>query len=153
MSKFSLQRVLELKERREQAVAAKLAEARAAAEAAREAEATLASMRNARSQYEADDGPAGVSVGQMQNASYVRSRLDQWLDEAREAVRAADARVNLCLADFSVASRDRSALDRLKLRKLEAAALAEADAERKVMDGIALSRYFRSDDPSAAGDK
>ena len=153
MAKFSLQRVLELKERREQAEAMKLSEARTAAEAARSAEAAIEALRRARGAGEDDAAPASVSIGQMQNASYVRERLDQWLAEARTAVREADARVNACLAEFTVASRERTALDRLKLRKLEAAAVVESEAERKVMDGIALSRYFRSDKSSAGGDK
>jgi flagellar protein FliJ len=150
MKKFTLQRVLELKERREQASAVRLAEARTAAEAAREGQALVERLRVA-------GGAAGVAaggrrtVGQLQNASYLMQRLDQRIDDARLVVQAAEARVHTCFAEFALASRERRVLDRLRERKLDELQAAEMEMEQKTMDDVALSRFTRAARPGQGG--
>lgn len=143
--KFSLQRVLELKERREQATALRLAQARAAAEAAKETEKAIESVRAAGVSQRSVVGSGAVAVGQLQNAAYVIDRLDQKLEEARTALRQADAQVQERLSEFTDATRERQVLDRLKEKKREAALLEQSDLDRKTMDAIALSRFVRTD--------
>ncbi|MEX0912213.1 MAG: flagellar export protein FliJ [Gemmatimonadota bacterium] len=140
---FSLQRVLELKERREQATAQRLAAARQAAEAAREALDLLADQRRRGEAQRAEIGGVIATVGQLQNASYVLDRLDQRLEEAATAAREAEAHVNVCFAEFTIASRERQMLDRLKERKAAAATAEEAALDRKTMDAVALTRFTR----------
>ncbi|MEX2582210.1 MAG: flagellar export protein FliJ [Gemmatimonadota bacterium] len=146
--KFSLQRVLELKERREQTTALRLAEARMAAETAKETEEAIESLRASGVSKRAAVGGGFIAVGQLQNAAYLIDRLDQKLEEARTAYRHADAQVKERLTEFTDASRERQVLDRLKEKKRDAALLEQADLDRKTMDAIALSRFVRTDKPS-----
>lgn len=141
--RFSLQRILELKERKEQAVAIRLADARTAAERARELEEEIDRLKQDSIERRMGAPGAGATVGQLQNTSFVIEKLEQQLTEARTAVRQADVQVNAVLAEFSIATRERQVLDRLKEKKREAAMLEAADADRKTMDDIALSRFGR----------
>ncbi len=138
---FRLQRVLELKERREQASATRLAEARTRAEDARAAEQELEALREGG----AARWPiaAKVTVGQMQNLGFVLGQLDARIDAARAAVRQADEVVEERRVEFGVAARERNALDRLRQKAADAALRAALDADRKKMDEIALTRFFR----------
>jgi flagellar export protein FliJ len=139
-----LQRVLEIRERKEQASAARLADARNAADAARGTETLFAKLRQEGAERRMGMPGSVPTVGQLQNTNYVLQRLDQQLEEARTLVRQADLKVNTCLAEFNVATRDRQVIDRLKERKLEEAMLEEADLDRKTMDAVALTRFFRN---------
>ena len=73
------------------------------------------------------------------------AELDQQIEESRMLVSQADKKVDACLAEFNVATRDRQVIDRLKERKLEEAMLQEADVDRKTMDAVALTRFFRKE--------
>lgn len=149
MQKFSLQRVLDLKKRREEATAIRLAEARSGADEARLSEATLNAQRL---QIAERSGHGAVTVGQLRNASYVIEKLDEQLDHARKAVRSADAQVKACLNDFTAALQERRVLDRLKEKRMEAANAEELRLDQSTMDGIALSRFFRSETREAQGE-
>jgi flagellar protein FliJ len=142
---FRLQRILELKERKEQAAAARLAEARLAADAARRTENAIVSMREVGVSRRSAAQRAPARIGDLQNISFMIERLEQHLEEVRSAVRKADAQVDACVTDFTEASRERRVLDRLKEKKLEAAFLELADADRKKMDDVALSRFVQSE--------
>lgn len=149
MAAFSLQRVLDLKKRREETVAIKLAEARAAADAARRSEASLEAQREAGTRSRVT---TGVAVGQLQNASYVIEQLDQRLADARDAVKSADATVDARLAEFTTALQERRVLDRLKEKRMEEYLALEAKVDLSTMDAIALTRFVRSDNSDGEGE-
>lgn len=152
--RFSLQRILELKERKEQAAAARLAEARTAAVAVRRAEHAIVSMREVGvSRRSAAAQRAHARIGDLQNLSFILERLEQHLDEVRAAVKKADAQVDAAVTDFTEASKERQVLDRLKEKKLEAALLEQADADRKRMDDLALSRFVQNEKASKGSEE
>ena len=151
MAKFSLQRVLELKERRELAKALVLADARNAADRARQTEAAIREIREESDAQRLAVMTTVTTVGLLRNASYMTEQLDQQLEMARTVVRAADSKVDICLSDFMLALQERRALDRLKEKRMEAASVEEEKAEQSTTDEIALSRFVRSeggDEPS-----
>jgi flagellar export protein FliJ len=143
MPKFSLQRVLELRERKEQAVAARLTAARSDAEAARASAAEFETLRERGGAQRMAAQRTTATVGQLQNATYVLERLDQQLAAARAAARIADAQVDACQAEFTVASQERRILDRLKERRIESAIAEEIQEDRRTMDGVAVIRFAR----------
>jgi flagellar protein FliJ len=152
MTKFSLQRVLDLKEHAEQAVAVRLKEARAGADAARRQEEAIEARREAVARQRMDAHSQASTVGHLQNVSYVLEQLERQLREAQGAVRSADARVSQCLAEYHAASRERKVLDRLRERHQEAAQAEAVQADRKTMDGVALSRFTRGEGTAAKGE-
>lgn len=150
MAAFSLQRLLELKKRREEMMGAELAAARAAEERARRSESEIRELRAA-----AAHGRLGghtVTVGQLQNSSLVVESLDRQLDQASEEVRAARRRVNDCLLDFRTAFQERRVLDRLKEKKMEEAATEEIRLDQSTMDEIALTRFGRNETETSRGE-
>lgn len=151
--RFSLQRILELRERKEQAVAIRLASARSTAEKARELEEEIQRLRVDGIERRMGTPGSASTVGQLQNTSFVIEQLEQQLTEARTAVRQADGQVNAVLAEFSVATRERQVLDRLKEKKREAAMLEAADADRKTMDAVALTRFGRRSQNNNGGNE
>ena len=147
---FRLQRILELKERREQTSALRLAEARDGASAARTIETELEALR--RGAAIGSVPVARVTVGQMQNAGFLLGRIDDHLTAARAAVRKADDVVDERLADFAEATRERQVLGRLRDRKVDEALQAVAAEDRRKMDEIALTRFIRAAAPESGGD-
>jgi flagellar protein FliJ len=141
--KFPLQRILELKAKREQTLAVQLAEAREGADQARHERDRLAAERIEGGQQAA--GPRNATAGERQTAALLLERLDWRLQSAREAARQAEANVARTLGAFSVASRERRILDRLRDRHLLGWQAAEVQADRKAMDSIALSRFKPTD--------
>ena len=121
MPRFSLQRVLELRERKEQSLAIRLAHARSRAEEVRKFAASIEAMRR-ESEAQMRAGAATVTTaGSIQNASFVIARLDEQLMQARNAMETAEAEVQACLTEFTVALQERQVLDRLKEKRLGAA--------------------------------
>lgn len=151
MAKFSLQRVLELRERREQALAIRLTEARTRAEEARIETAAIESLRETSDAQWQEASTSIRTVGAMQNATYVRAQLDQQLEEARELVRTAEAEVAARLSEFTIALQERRVLDRLKEKRMEATNLEEGRADQAATDEIALSRFARREPAGAGG--
>ena len=149
MAAFSLQRVLDLKKRREESVAIKLAQARAAADEARASEAQLEAQREEGIRSRTT---ASVAVGHLQNASYVIEQIDGRLADARDAVKSADAAVHARLAEFTTALQERRVLDRLKEKRMEEFLAIEAKADLTSMDAIALTRFVRSENSDAEGE-
>ena len=151
--RFSLQRILELRERKEQAVAIRLTSARSAAESARELEEEIESLKRDGMERRMGSPGSASTVGELQNTSYLIGQLEQQLMQARTAVKQADGQVNAVLAEFTIATRERQVLDRLKEKKREAAMLEAADADRKTMDAIALSRFGRRSQTNNGSDE
>lgn len=143
MFRFRLQRVLELREEHEQAMARELASARDAADAARREEEALAAVRDSsRAQLHAAHAET-PRVGHLHQLGFVLQSLDQRVQSATESVQAADVVVDAAQGALVDAARDRRVLDRLKERHAEAWRAEEAQKDRLQMDEIALGRFGR----------
>ena len=142
MFKFSLQRVLELKARREQAAAIELARTRAAAdEARREHEALEAARAEGMRQMATGARP---TVGDLQNAGYLLQRLEERIAMAQNVALKAENVAAATLGSFTIASQERRVLDRLRERHLGNWQAEQVQMDRKAMDDIALSRFTQS---------
>lgn len=152
MFKFRLQRVLELREKAEQAKARALASAQDAAEVAHKERAALATL-HAESRASIDDAQrAEPRIGHLQQLGYVLQSLDERLETAGESVRAADDMVVNARKSLEGAARDRRVLDRLKGRHVEQWRNEETQKDRIGMDEIALARFSRSADAKKSDD-
>jgi flagellar FliJ protein len=140
MFRFRLQRVLELRERRERDAATALTRARDAAEAARRSAEALAA---ARAELAAGDrgAGAGVPVGALHNLAFLLDRMDAQVAHAGAAVRAAEGTVGEREGALRDAFRDRRTIDRLRERHLDAWRAGAAAADRQLMDELALARF------------
>ena len=141
MFRFRLQKVLQLREEREQSVATQLVQAQDAAGAAREARHTLES---ARTDLAAAQSVPAASVGELQNLSYLIEQLDARVSDADAAVGDADEAVQRVQAELRDAFRDRRAIDLLRERHLESWKAAETQLDRQTMDEIALTRFTQN---------
>ena len=142
MFRFSLQRVLELKARREQAAAIELARTRAAAdEAKREYEALEAARAEGVRQMSTGARP---TVGDLQNAGYLLQRLDERIAAAQNVADKAEDGATASMGQFTIASQERRVLDRLRERHLATWQTEQVQIDRKTMDDIALSRFTQS---------
>ena len=142
MFRFSLQRVLELKARREEAAATELARTRAGAEQARLAREGLEAAREegVRQVTGARQG-AMPTVGELRNSGFLLQQLQGRIELARQAESAAEAKVEESMAAFTVASQERRVLDRLREKHLEGWQAEQSHADRQTMDAIALTRF------------
>ena len=142
MFKFSLQRVLELKARREQAAAIELARTRAEADRAwEEHEALEAARAEGMRQMTAGARP---TVGDLQNAGYLIQRLDERIAAAENVALKAEDRASASMGKFTIASQEKRVLDRLRERHMASWQAEQVEIDRKLMDDIALSRFTRS---------
>lgn len=144
MFKFPLQRVLELRNMREQTIATRLAEAKTVAEGARATAETLEATREASRDRMVEASGTDRTVGMLQHMSYLLSHFDVHIAEANQQASAAETRVNSVQQDLTVAFQERRILDRLRERQLDAWRAGEAHLDRTTMDGIALSRFMQS---------
>ena len=149
MFRFRLQRVLDLRERTEQEAAGRLADARERADAASRACQTLEAIQtDSRARLAAFPGNAR-SVGELQHADLLLDQLGQQVAHARDALRAAEGRVEQSLAEYTAAFQERRVLDRLRERHLDNWRSGEVQADRMTMDDVALAKFGRRD-PSGA---
>ena len=141
--KFRLQKVLDLRTWREQESAARLgaarqrmSEAERAAEALREVRASgNANLLRAHSE--------GGPVGQLQNLNYLLARIDQQIAEADAARLEAEKSVQASMNDYLKALREKRTLERLRDRQAELDRIRRGQAENRVMDDLAVSRFVR----------
>ena len=153
MFKFRLQRILELREKAEQAKARELVSAQESADVARRTRDELAEL-HASSRNEIDAAHrTEPRVGHLQQLGLVLQSLDQRLDTADEGVRAADAIVADAQTLLETAARDRRILDRLKDRHTDQWRVEAAHKDRIGMDEIALARFSRQAESRVANDK
>lgn len=141
--KFRLQRVLDLRERREQEMTLALANAQRAAAQAREVHDTLESACSD-GQAHIARAAAGVdarAVGELQYLSLVLERLHVQANTAGEARSAADAEVDLSTSALAAAARARQVLEQLREHQQVAWRQEETHADQMAMDAIALSQY------------
>jgi flagellar protein FliJ len=139
--RFPLQRILELRTRREQALAAELARSQADAEQARDARDELRAVREANLNERAADASGTPSVGELRNSGFVVDRLDERIHLAHLALDTAEARLAERIRAFNDAVLDRRVLDRLRDRQLTQWQVEQAQIDRLAMDAIALTRF------------
>lgn len=139
--KFRLQRLLDLRQKREQEAAGAVAAARNAAEAAAQKQAELAARRDQTRQELLPAQGETVRVGQLHEIAYLVRALDDHVATAQKASQAAERVVQEKMTELSDAMRDRRVLDRLKDRRTVEWRTEDARQEREVMDAIARTRF------------
>jgi flagellar protein FliJ len=151
MFRFRLQRVLDLREKREQESAVRLGAARAEEEQARQRCEELREIRGASAEGVHRVQSARPTVGQLQNLRFVVERLDVQLEGALEESLAAEQNVRLSLDEYAAAFRDRKVLDRLRTRARDTHRAHEEAADQRLMDDIALTGFNRARAAEAEG--
>lgn len=146
--KFPLQRLLDLRAKRQDEMARQLAQARATAEHTRATRDELAAARTAGQAQMSEAQAAGPTVGEIASRTYALTQLDQRLAAAADALEAAEAHVDQAHNALTGAVQDRRVLDRLRERMLEAYRSAESQKDRTTMDAIALQRFAQSNGES-----
>jgi len=144
---FGLQRVLDLREQREQAVAIRLGAANEAATEARAAMDALAAVRNANGADLARAHSRAQSVGQLHQAERVLQSLDVHLDVASASVAATEAAVEEARNALNLAMQQRRIISKLRERREEEWRQANTRSERSAMDALAIQRHSRNSNP------
>lgn len=142
---FRLQRVLELREEAERARSVALNDAKGQANAARDLRDAIASARTTGHQTLAAASNSGSTVGTLQQMQYVLGALDMRLQFANSSVVTADSLVRHAQDELRSAFQARHALQTLREKQAETHRLAEQDADRVLMDEIALTRFHNAD--------
>jgi len=144
MFRFRLQRVLELRERKERDAATALVQARDDAERARAEQARLEAVRAELATGDAaGSGDGASSVGALRTLHFLLDRLDERVADAANDATTAEHVVSERQDALTSAFRDRRTLDRLRERHSETWRAAEAAADLRQMDEIALTRYAK----------
>jgi flagellar FliJ protein len=145
MSRFSfrLQRVLDLRERREREMAIVLAMAQREAAEARRAHEELESACLDGNDHIAGtiSGDATATAGELQYLSVVLDHLRIQARAADDVRVQAESRVEQSTDAVAAAARARQVLERLRSEQHSEWQSGELQAEQKSMDAIALSRY------------
>ena len=150
--KFRLQRLLDLRHRREQDAAGAVAAARSAAEAAAHRAHDLSEQRDATRQELLPVKGQTVRVAELHEIVFLVRALDDRVADANKATDAAERSVQEKLGELSDAMRDRRILDRLKDRQSDEWRVEDARQEREVMDSIARDRFADGKKPSTSSD-
>ena len=148
MFKFPLQRLLELKSKREQVKARELADARRQELVEADRRDALMALHDAGSQQVAAGAEAALSVGELVSMRHALTQLGEHLDAAEQRTDVARQNVDLRNGELSGAVQERQVLDRLRDRRLEQHRAEESQQDRTAMDAVALARFHssRSDD-------
>ena len=150
---FSLQELLELRERQEEHSAGELARARQEAHEARRLHTALEAARDAGRDRMALANWVGGAVGHLRNLVDVIGQVDAQIAVAETECGKAEEQVEESMKAMRKAIRERKIIDRLRERRLQEWRIEQADNERKTMDEFALSRYRGADhSPSTSGD-
>ena len=150
---FSLQRVLELRERQEEQSARELAEAREEADKARQLHTDLQATRDAGRARMALANWVGGAVGHVQNLIDVVGRVDAQVTAAEMECGQAEEQVEESIKAMEKSAQERKMIDRLRERRLDRWETEQAGHERKALDELALSRHRRADpSTSTSGD-
>lgn len=143
MFRFRLQRLLDLRQKAEQAKARELAEAQDAAEQAREQRDALARLEEASREEIARTHDALPRVGHLHQLGMVLQSLEQRVEVAHEQVNEAENIVSGARQALEQAARNRKVLDRLKEKQADMWRTGEQQRDRQLMDEIALNRFAR----------
>jgi flagellar export protein FliJ len=146
--KFPLQRLLDLRAKRQDEIARQLAQARAAADTTRATHDELAAARTAGQAQLSEAQTSEMTVGDIASRAFALTQLDQRIAAASDALRAAEAHVDQVHTALTGAVQDKQVLDRLRERMLEAYRSAESHKDRTTMDAIALQRFAQSNGAS-----
>ncbi len=142
--KFRLQRLLDLKEKHEQAMAGKLGDAERRARTERESEERLRALRLA-STAELHAAHEATRVGDLRPLAELLARLDVHLTTQQDRVAQADQGVAEAQRGLTEASKARRVLDKLRERHVDRVRAEAHQSDQKVMDDIAMARFLRSD--------
>jgi flagellar export protein FliJ len=142
--KFPLQRLLDLRAKRQDEVARRLMQAKTAADTTRATRDELAAARSTGRAQISEMQASGPTVGEIASRSYALTQLDQRLAAAGDALTVAEATVDKVHGELTGALQDKQVLDRLRERMLEAHRSAEIQKDRTTMDAIALQRFAQS---------
>lgn len=140
---FRLQRVLELREKREQAQAIQLAKAEESASVARTQRDELHALHSASRSQITSAQSADPTVGHLHHLGFIMSTLGQRLGHASQNLTKAEGVVSEARVSLEVAARDRRVLDRLKDKHSDVHRAGEAHRDRVQMDEIALTLFTR----------
>lgn len=143
MFRFRLQRVLELREKREQAQAVQLARAEETANAARTEHDQLHTLHQASRAQISNAQSADATVGHLHHLGFVLSALDHRMVQAAQVVTHAERAVSEARVSLEAAARDRRVLDRLKDKHSDTHRAGESHCDRVTMDEVALGLYTR----------
>ncbi|HEX6925013.1 MAG TPA: flagellar export protein FliJ [Longimicrobiaceae bacterium] len=144
MFRFRLQRVLDLRVQSEQEAATRLAEARSEEEAARQERLRLEAARIEGMEKAAAASSLSPTIGQLQNLRFLVDRLTQEIAATEDEIAAAEADVREKLEAYSTAFRERQMIDKLREKALDAHRDEETNADRKLMDSVAIARFVRT---------
>jgi flagellar export protein FliJ len=147
--KFPLQRLLDLRAKRQDEIARQLAHARTAADSTRATRDELAAARTTGQAQLSEAQASGPTVGEIASRSYALTQLDQRIAAASDALKAAEAHVDQVHNALTGALQDKQVLDRLRARMLEAYRSTESNKDRTTMDAIALQRFAQSNGDAA----
>lgn len=148
---FSLQKVLELRERQEEQTARELAQAKQEANKARQLHADLETARAAGRARMALANWVGGAVGHLRNLVDVVGRADAQVEAAETECGQAEEQVEESIEAVREAARKRKIIDRLRERRLRSWQIEQAGNERKTMDEFALSHHRRADHSTSTG--
>jgi flagellar protein FliJ len=148
--KFPLQRLLDLRAKRQDEIARQLVQARTAADSSRAAHDALTAVRTAGQEQLSEAQATGPTVGEMASRAYALTQLDQRLAAASDALKVAEAQVDQIHGTLTGAVQDKQVLDRLRERMLEAYRTTESSKDRATMDEIALQRFTQSNGNSSS---
>ncbi len=140
MFRFSLQRVLDLRERQQRDAAAALATAHDAADAARRAEDAILTTRR---ELAVELAMPATAVGALRTTAFLLARIDEQAAAAGATTAAARNVVSTREQALHAAYRDRRTIDLLRERHHTAWHDAVVSADRQQMDEIALTRFTR----------
>lgn len=140
--RFRLERLLELKAKKEQALAIQLGSAEAAARAAKAEQDALAAMRESGAGDLSAEGSR--RVGDLRPLVELLDRLDDRLDAQLTHVRNAEKTVDEAQRLLAVAHQERRVLDRLREKHAERVRTSDAQTDQKTMDDVAVARFLRS---------
>jgi flagellar export protein FliJ len=139
--RFRLQKVLDLRKTAEQESAARVANARQAADDAHRTLAALDEVRTAGFAEKGRGSQAPRSAGELQHLSFILEQIGEHLAVADDASRNADERVDELVTEFTDAVRQRRVLDQLRDRHRDVWQVAQVQADRKLMDELAITRH------------
>lgn len=144
MFKFPLQRVLELRAKREKEIAGKLVEARSAADDAHERAEAITAVRDAGRQSLTRPDGGSLTIGEIRHRALVLDQLSQHVHEAKTAATRAEDTAVRVQHDLTAALVERRILDRLRDRLLDEYRTGEVKLDRTAMDDIATTRFVQS---------
>lgn len=146
---FGLQRVLDLRHQREQAIAGQLGAASEAAADARSAMDALSAVRQASGADLARAHTTALHVGALHQKERLIASLDAHLDVAEQEVASREAQVDVVRGELNVAMQSRRVISRLRERREEEWRQSHTRHERTAMDALAVERHARRTDTDA----